>query len=133
MRIILKPLFDILTGNVAVMDNVIYNYLIMLVVGEIAFRVAWSFVGDLYRIGAIDGKASGSIIHWSIRLIAYVACAYIIRGGIWLYAFLVAVPHWIWWLVLGIFIAAALTIMEIFLFRNRKMRSSDDTRNKETN
>lgn len=129
MRIILKPLFDILTGDVAVMDNVIYNYLIMLVVGEIAFRVAWSFVGDLYRMGAIDGKASGSIIHWIIRLIAYVVCAYIIRGGIWIYEFMVAVPHWIWRLLLGILVVGVLAMIAIILLRKRKVRLPDDTRN----
>lgn len=129
MRIILKPLFDILTGDVAVMDNVLYNYLIMLVVGEIAFRVAWSFVGDLYRMGAIDGKASGSIIHWIIRLIAYVVCAYIIRGGIWIYEFMVAVPHWIWWLLLGILVVGVLAMIAIMLLRKRKVRLPDDTRN----
>lgn len=133
MSVFLKPLFDVLTGNVAVMDTVLYNYLIMLVVGEMVFRVAWSFVGDLYHMGAIGGKASGSIIHWIIRLIAYIICAYVIRGSVWLYGFMVAVPHWIWWLLFGILVAIALAIIAIILFRNRKVRSPDDTRNKETN
>jgi len=56
MIIILKPLFEVFTGDVAVMDNVICNYLIMLIVGEIAFRGAWRFVGDLYHLGLIEGK-----------------------------------------------------------------------------
>lgn len=50
MIVIFKPLFEVLTGEVAVLDNVLYNYLIMLAVGEIAYRVAWNFVGDLYRM-----------------------------------------------------------------------------------
>ena len=73
MSIVLKPLFDILTGDVAVMNNVLYNYLIMLVVGEIAFRVAFSLVGDAYNLGLISGKSAGSILHWIIRLVIYVA------------------------------------------------------------
>lgn len=106
MRVILKPLFDVLTGSVAVMDNVLYNYLIMIVVGEIAFRVAWRFVGELYRMGAINGKASGSAIHWLVRLVAYVVCAYTIRGCIGIYEFIAAIPYWIWWILLGAIVVA---------------------------
>lgn len=63
MITILKPLFDILTGDVSVMDNMLYNYLIMLVVGEIAFRFAFSLFGDAYDIGIINGKSADSILH----------------------------------------------------------------------
>ena len=69
MKIILKPLFDIITGDVAVCNNVLYNYLIMLIVGEIAFRFAFSLVGDVYDTGIIRGKNSGSILFWIIRFL----------------------------------------------------------------
>ena len=46
MSIILKPLFEILTGEVAVCDNIPLNYVIMLGIGEIAFQAARSLVGD---------------------------------------------------------------------------------------
>lgn len=96
MKVILKPLFEILTGDVAVCDNIIYNYLIMLIVGEIAFRFAFSLVGDAYDANPISGKSMGSILHWGIRLIIYVIIAYLIRGAIWLYNFIVGIPHWVW-------------------------------------
>lgn len=56
MSIILKPLFEILTGEVAVCDNILLNYVIMLGIGEIAFQAAHSLVGDAYRAGMISGK-----------------------------------------------------------------------------
>ena len=133
MIVVLKPLFEVLTGDVTVLDNVLNNYLIMLVVGELAYRFAWNFVRDLYHTGAIDGKVSGSVIHWIIRFIAYIICAYIIRGGIWLYGLVIAVPQWIWWLMLGILATGTLTIIAIILMRNRKVRSPDDTRIKKAN
>jgi len=116
MIIILKPLFEVFTGDVAVMDNVICNYLIMLIVGEIAFRGAWRFVGDLYHLGLIEGKSSGSLIHWVVRFIFYVVTAYIIRGGIWLYGFFILMPHWIWWLLVAI--AVTSTIVAIYINLN---------------
>lgn len=127
MIVILKPLFEILTGDVAVMDNVIYNYLIMLVVGEIAYRIAWNFVGDLYRMGAIDGKASGSIIHWTIRLIAYVVCAYIIRGCIWLQTLIVAIPHRVWWIIFAGVLVLLTVFISIVIHRRIAFKKSSDT------
>ena len=125
MSIIFKPLFEVLTGNVAVMDNVLYNYLIMLMVGEIAYRFAWNFVDILYNIGAIEGRTSGSCIHWSIRLAAYVLCAYMIRGFIWVYEFVLNVPHWIWWVLIVISACTLVTAIIVTIFRKRKTIVSD--------
>ncbi len=101
MKVILKPLFEILTGDVAVCNNIIYNYFIMLGVGEIAFRLAYDTVGRGYRSGDIHGKAMGSLLHWSIRLIIYVVIAYILRGILWINAIIESIPTWVWWLLLG--------------------------------
>lgn len=96
MAPILKPVFDILTGDVAVCDNVLYNYFILFVVGEIAFRSAYSLVGDAYRSGVIDGRAAGSILHWLIRLVIYIVLAYVLHAGIWIYNFVIGIPLWVW-------------------------------------
>lgn len=96
MSLILKPVFDVLTGDVAVCNNVFYNYLVLIVVGELAFRYAYSLVGDAYYSGAINGRAAGSILHWIIRLVLYILIAYFIRAGIWLNSFIETVPSWIW-------------------------------------
>jgi hypothetical protein len=132
MSIILKPLFDILIGDVAVMDNVLYNYLIMLVVGEIAFRFAFSLVGDAYDIGLISGKSAGSILHWIIRLVIYVVIAYLLRGGIWLYIFVIGVPHWVWWTLVGIVVTTMILVI-VFRYAREKRASENEPADKETN
>lgn len=132
MSIILKPLFDILIGDVAVMDNVLYNYLIMLVVGEIAFRFAFSLVGDAYDIGLISGKSAGSILHWIIRLVIYVVIAYLLRGGIWLYIFVIGVPHWVWWILVGIVVTTMILVI-VFRYAREKRASENEPADKETN
>ena len=119
MKVILKPLFEILTGDVAVCDNIIYNYLIMLIVGEIAFRFAFSLVGDAYDANLISGKSLGSMLHWGIRLIIYVVIAYLIRGAIWLYFFIVGIPHWVWWTGLGLIVAIMIAVI-VLRFRNER-------------
>lgn len=132
MSIILKPLFDILTGDVVVMDNVLYNYLIMLAVGEIAFWFAFSLVGDAYDIGIINGKSAGSILHWIIRLVIYVAIAYLLRGGIWLYKFVIGVPHWVWWTLTGVIVAAMILVI-VLRYVREKRTSENERADKETN
>ena len=64
--------------------NIIYNYITLSIVGIIALKVAWDFVGKLYDSGIIMGKSSGSIIHWTIRLITFIVLFYILSGIIWL-------------------------------------------------
>ena len=102
MALILKPVFDILTGDVVVCGNILYNYLILLIVGEIAFRCAYCFAGDAYRFGIINGRAAGSILHWTIRLLIYLGVAYLLRIGIWIYHFVMRIPGWVWLVVLAI-------------------------------
>lgn len=119
MKVILKPLFEILTGDVAVCDNIIYNYLIMLIVGEIAFRFAFSLVGDAYDANLISGKSMGSILHWGIRFIIYVIIAYLIRGAIWLYNFIVGIPHWVWWTGLGLIVAIMIAVIVLRFINER--------------
>ncbi len=105
MKVVLKPLFEILTGEVAVCDNIIYNYLILIIVGEVAFRIAWNFVGDLYAVGAISGSGSGSIIHWTSRLIIYITIAYTIRFFIWLVEIIPTIPIWVYIAVIFVIIS----------------------------
>ncbi len=84
MKQILKPVFEIITEEYVLFDNVIYNYIILSIIGVIALKVAWKFVGKLYDYGIIIGKSSGSIIHWIIRLMIFTVLFYILGGIIWL-------------------------------------------------
>lgn len=104
MKYILKPLFEMAIGEVAVCDNVVYNYIIVFIVGEIAFRMAYAFVGRMYREGAISGRGIGSILHWLIRLLIFVIVAYLIWLIIEVYQFVIDTPPIVWWCLLGIVI-----------------------------
>lgn len=88
MKQILKPVFEMITGEYVLFDNVIYNYITLSIVGIIALKVAWDFVGKLYDYGIIMGKLSGSIVHWTIRLITFIVLFYILSEIIWLTKFI---------------------------------------------
>lgn len=102
MAIILKPLFEILTGDIAICNNVLYNYIFLLAVGELAYYVSYGVVGNLYSSGAITGRSASSLVHWIVRLPIYFFAAYILRALIWIYTFIISVPIQIWWALSGI-------------------------------
>lgn len=126
MALILKPVFDILTGDVVVCGNILYNYLILLIVGEIALRCAYCFVGDAYRFGIINGRAAGSILHWIIRLLIYLGVAYLLRIGIWVYHFVIHVPLRRWLVIGAVCCLLTATVYYIVVRKQKKKNCRGD-------
>lgn len=62
-----KILFDLMTSPLSLLENPIYNYIAMAIIGLVAFKIAFYLVGEL----GLRGEA-GSIVHWIIRIIAFV-------------------------------------------------------------
>ena len=93
MTELIKFIFEYLTEPLGLPIEWWQEYMIMFVVGEIAFRFAFAKVGDLYDFGYIHTRMAGKVLHWSIRLITYVVVWAVMRGVIWLYRFVLA--NWI--------------------------------------
>lgn len=122
MRVILKPLFEVLTGEIMVHDNILYNYVILLLVGEFAFRIAFKIVGELYCSGNISGSMIGSLLHWTFRLGAYVCVAYLLKATIWVYSLIKSIPVWVWWTTLGISVVVVICGVVLEVRKNMKER-----------
>lgn len=88
MKNILKPIFEMITGEYILFDNILYNYIAMGVIGLIALKTAWNVVGNLYDLGIIEGRKSGSIIHWGIRFFVFMTVFYFCNLIIWLSKFI---------------------------------------------
>ena len=71
MKSILKPIFEIITGEYILFENIFQNYIAMSIIGTIAYLIAKKIVGVLYREHVIDGKIIGSLIHWTVRLTVF--------------------------------------------------------------
>lgn len=84
MKEILKPIFEMITGEYVILDNVFYNYIVMGFIGIMSFCIAWNLVGKMYSLDIISGKKVGSLIHWIIRLIAFIIIFYIFSLAIWM-------------------------------------------------
>lgn len=93
-----KFIFEILTDPLGLPIEWYWEYLILTVIGAVAYAVAYRCVGDMYSGGMIDGSTSGSFFHWLIRLILFVVLWAVTYG-------IIAVVKWLtdnWVLVLCI-------------------------------
>lgn len=116
MKYILKPIFEMITGEYTLFDNVLYNYIAMAIVGIIAFEIAWDFVHQVYDWGIISGSDAGSFIHWSVRTIVFVVVFYIFSLIIWLTKFVYTYRL----LILSILGIVILFIIIFKIIKNRK-------------
>ena len=64
MRELFNFIFDKLTDPLGLPIAVWKEWLILLVIGAIAYRVAFSIVGDMYDVGDISTGIGGSFFHW---------------------------------------------------------------------
>ena len=55
-----KFIFDLATEPLGLPIEWYYEWIILLVIGEIAYHVAYDKVGALYHSGSISGRAAGS-------------------------------------------------------------------------
>lgn len=60
-------IFDLITSPLSLFENPIYDFIVMGIIGYIAYKVAFCIVGDL----GLRGE-SGSIAHWTIRFVVLV-------------------------------------------------------------
>ena len=84
MRPIYSLFFDFLTNPLGLPIHPLWEYLILAVIGKIAFRIAWN---------ASPGGFGGSTIHWVVRIIAFVVMWAATYAVIAFAKFIIA--HWI--------------------------------------
>lgn len=121
-----KFIFDLLTDPLGLPIEWYYEYLILAVIGAVAYGIAYRFVDDMYHSGTIDGRTNGSFFHWLIRLILF--------SALWAatYGVIVAV-RWLtenWVIVLcilgGIVAIAGVVIAVTFFIRRRKKQADTE-------
>ncbi len=116
----LKLLFEFLTSSFSLSENPISNYIIMAVVGYIAFLMAYNIVGWFYYTDIIEGKGVGQILHWVIRLFIFVIIYLIAAVAIRIYKWVMGIPMYVWWVVMIIIIGIILIVAIANLILNRK-------------
>lgn len=128
-----KFLFDLLTEPLGLPIEWYWEYLILAVVGAVAYGVAYRCVGDMYSGGMIKGRTGGSFFHWLIRFILFVVLWAITYG-------VIAVVKWLaenWILVLsilgGIIVVIGVAMAITIVLRKRKEKAKTEVTTDEKN
>lgn len=70
---IFRFIFDMATDPLSLPIHPLYEWAILFIIGEIAYRFAFQTVGDMYDSGEISGRILGSLFHWIIRILIFAA------------------------------------------------------------
>jgi len=121
-----KYIFNLLIDPLGLPIEWYYEYLILAAIGAVAYGIAYRCVGDLYHMGAIDGRTSGSFFHWLLRLILFAVLWAVTYG-------MIVAVRWLtenWVMVLCI-LGGAVSVMGISVaitiyIRNHKKKSETE-------
>lgn len=115
-----KPVYDIFTSPLGLPIAWYYEYLILAVIDVIAYRLAFSKVGDLYDSGMICGSSAGSFFHWIIRAVLFIVMWAVTYGVIWLGK--IAIANWQIILMFAVSIVGASLICVLTIAIMRKIK-----------
>ena len=85
-----KFIFDLATEPLGLPIDWYYEWILLGVIGYIAYLIAYDKVGSLYHGDFISGRAAGSFFHWIIRTIYFIVMWAITYGVIWTGKFVMA-------------------------------------------
>lgn len=118
-----KLIFELIKEPLGLPIEWYWEVLILGLIGIIAFTIAYDKVGEMFKLGEISSKGIGSLIHWVIRLIIFVALWAITYGVIWLVKQIIAY----WLLILlaigGIVGAIVISVLAILVLRKSKSKA----------
>ena len=108
----MKAIFEFLKLPLSLPINPVWDFIITLILGEIAFWIAYTVAGAVGRDGG-----SRRAVHWLVRIPLYFVLWIVVCGIICLVNFIKA--NWTW-VLLGFGIAATVGIAIIIAIRHAK-------------
>ena len=118
----LKLFYTLLTDSLGLPIEPLWEYVILLIVGEIVHEIAWS---------TSQGGTVGSLIYWATKLIAFVAIWAVLYVIIAAVQFVIA--HWIWFVIGAAIIIAVVVAFTTWsrkykpgVFLRAEMRSNNE-------
>ena len=119
MKEIFSFIFDKFTDPLTLPIEPLYEWVILGVIGLIAYITSFRIVGDMYDSGSISGSFLGSLFHWIIRLLIFVPIWFVVYWVIVIAQWIVT--HWILALsILGGLIVLFVTIIGFIQYRKSK-------------
>lgn len=118
----MKYIFEYLTDSFSLLDNPLDDWVIITIIGVIAYKIAYRSVGDLFRFDLIDGREAGHVLHWIIRLIVFIFIFGITTVVIRINHWFNGLPDYKWW-VIGVaivFLIVGKYVVKYILYKKEK-------------
>lgn len=84
-----KFIFDLATEPLGLPIEWYQEWIILGIIGVVAYFIAYDKVGDLYHSHMISGRMLGSLLHWIIRAFCFIVMWAITYGVIWIGKFII--------------------------------------------
>lgn len=114
-------IFDKFTDPLTLPIEPLYEWIILGIIGIIAYVASFHIIGNMYDRGNINGGFLGSLFHWSIRFLIFVPIWFVVYWAI-------VIAQWIianWFLSLCIIcglIVLVLAIIRVMHYINRRYK-----------
>ena len=105
----LKLLYTLLTDPLGLPIEPLWEYVILLIVGEIVHEIAWK---------ASPGGKFGSLIYWVTKLLAFVIIWAVLYAIIAAIQFIIA--YWIWFSIGAAVLIAAVIALVIWVSKRKQ-------------
>ena len=122
MKELFSFIIDQITDPLSLPINPLYEWVILGVIGLIAYVVAYNKVGDMYHSGMIHGSLLGSLSHWIIRLLTFIPLWFVTYWAI-------VIGQWIianWIVVVSVLAGVTACVLACVIYRhinNKKTRN----------
>jgi len=112
-------IFDKFTDPLTLPVEPLYEWIILGVIGLIAYIASFRIVGVMYDSGSISGSFLGSLFHWIIRLLIFVPVWFVVYWVIVIAQWIIA--HWVLALCIlgGVAVVVATIIGVLYYLNNR--------------
>lgn len=123
MREIFSAIFDILIDPLGLPISALWEFVILIIIGEIAYKIALSMVGDMYRSGGISSSFVGSVFHWIIRLVVFIIVWAVTYAVICIVKFITV--HWlkIFCVLVGLLL---IVVLSVIAHKNKIRKTTSD-------
>lgn len=91
MKEIMSTIFEFSTTTLQISSDPVINYIVMLIIGLLAYKIAFAKVGEI----GVKGEL-GSFLHWIIRIVVFITIWAFVVTVISTIKFIVSIPIWVW-------------------------------------
>lgn len=118
----MKILFDLLTDNYPITGNPETDQVLYIIIGLIAFSVAFGLVGIIFDFFGYYDSQLMSDVHWGIRLVIFIGLSWIFKKAFEVLSWLFSFSTWVY-IILILILIGVLIMIHYLRYQSRRNNS----------